>query len=350
MKIKTINLLAIVLALCLFNLSLNVLAAPKNKLNLFIWSEYIDPEIVSAFEKKFDCKVTIDLYEDNESMIAKLAGGGDSLYDLIVPSDYALSVLSNRGLLRTIDKAKIPNFANLDPKFIDQDFDPKNKYSVPYQWGTVGIYLRKKPDQNIDESWSLVFDPNKQPGPFVIIDSMREAISAALLYAGHGVNETDPEKLKAARDLLLDAKNRSIGMDGGVGGKNKVLANNATMAVVYNGDALRGMEEDPETYYFVPKEGGELWIDSLAIPAKSPNLDMAYKFINYILDAEVGAQLSNFNQYGTPNKASLSKIDPEDLKNPAIYPPEEVMKKLQTLKDLGDKTKLYDEIWTQIKG
>lgn len=324
-------------------------AAPKNKLNLYIWSEYIDPEIVKSFEQKFDCKVTIDLYEDNESMIAKLAAGGASTYDIIVPSDYAVPIVAKRGLAQKLDHSKIPNLSNIDPKFLNTPFDPDNQYSAPYQWGTVGIYMRKKPGQEIDQSWALLFDPKKQPGKFVIIDSMREAISAALKYRGHGVNETDPAKLKEALALLAEAKGRSLGFDGGVGGKNKVLSKVVDMAVVYNGDAVRGMGEDSETVYFVPKEGGEIWLDSMMIPAKAPNKAMAEAFINYILDAEVGAQLSNFNQYATPNKAALPKITPEDLANPAIYPPPEVMAKLEYLEDLGDKTKLYDELWTRLK-
>ena len=348
MKYIKAGFLLFIISLSCF--SSKLLAAPKNKLNLYIWSEYIDPEIIKQFEKKFDCKVNIDLYEDNESMLAKLAGGGSSLYDVIVPSDYIVPVLVKRGLVQKLSKEKIPNFANVEQKFANPNFDPGNEYSMPYQWGTVGIYLRKKPGQVVDESWGLIFDPKKQPGPFVLIDSMRESINGALLYTGQKINEVDPVKLKAARDLMIDAKNRSIGFDGGVGGKNKVLSKVANMAVVYSGDAVRGMNEDPETYYFVPKEGGELWIDSMMIPAKAPNSAMAEAFINYILEANIGAQLSNFNQYATPNKAAKTLINPKDLANPAIYPTEEIMSKLEVLKDLGADTKLYDELWTQIKG
>ncbi len=324
-------------------------AAPKNKLNLYIWSEYIDPEIIKSFEKKFDCKVTVDLYEDNESMIAKLAAGGVSTYDIIVPSDYAVPIVAKRGLAQKLDHAKIPNLSNIDAKFLNPPFDPGNEYSAPYQWGTVGIYMRKKPGQEVDPSWGLVFDPKKQPGKFVLIDSMREAISSALKYRGLGVNETDPAKLKEILALLSEAKGRSIGFDGGVGGKNKVLSKVADLAIVYNGDAVRGMGEDPETVYFVPKEGSQIWLDSMMIPAKAPNKAMAEAFINYILDAEVGAQLSNFNQYATPNKAALDKITPEDRANEAIYPSAEIMAKLEYLQDLGEKTKIYDELWTRLK-
>jgi spermidine/putrescine transport system substrate-binding protein len=325
--------------------------AQKNKLNLYIWSEYIDPEIVADFEKKFDCKVTIDLYEDNESMLSKLEQGGVSLYDICVPSDYIVPVLIKRKLVQPLRHENIPNLKNVEPKFANPPFDPGNKYSAPYQWGTVGIYIREEEGKPLEETWGLVFDPKKQPGSFLLIDSMRECFSAALRYLGHSVNTTDPEVLKQARDLLLEAKRRSQGFEGGVGGKNKVLARQTTMAIVYNGDAVRGMNEaaGAGTRYFVPKEGGEIWLDNMLIPAKAPNRDMAEKFINYILDPQVGAKLSNFNQYATPNKAARPFINPDDLKNPAIYPPPEMMPKLEFLKDLGRKTRLYDELWTQVK-
>ncbi len=320
----------------------------ENKLNLYIWSEYIDPEIITDFEKQFNCKVTMDLYEDNESLMAKLEGGGTALYDVVVPSDYIIPAMVARGLISPLNRDQIPNLKNVDDKFLNPPYDPGNKYTAPYQWGTVGIYVRKG-DKPVEESWSLLFDPKKQPGTFVMIDSMRESMSGALKYLGHGVNTTDPAILKKARDLLIDAKKRSDGFEGGVGGKNKVLAKSATLAVVYNGDAVRGMGEDEQTHYFVPKEGGEIWMDNMAIPSKAPNRPMAEKFINYILEAKVGAKLSNFNQYATPNKASKEFITPDDLNNPAIYPTPEIMAKLEFLQDLGSNTKLYDEIWTQVK-
>mgnify|MGYP001610597967 CR=1 FL=1 len=323
-------------------------AAGPCKLNLYIWSEYMDPDIIASFEQKYDCEVTIDLYESNEDMVAKLQGGGTSLYDIVVPGQYMIGPMVQLGLLQPLDHASIPNLANLDDKFANPPYDPGNKYSVAYQWGTVGIYLRKGKGP-IDESWALLFDESQQPGPFVLMDSIREMMGSVLKAQGKGVNSTNIEELKAARDILVAAKKRAQGFDAGVGGKNKVLAKEITAAIVYNGDAVRGTADDPETYYFVPREGGVLWVDNLAMPAKAPHRDAAEKFINYILDPQIGAQLSNFNQYATPNKAAKAFVKPEDLANPAIYPPPAMMEKLEFVEDLGDNNKLYDEIWTQVK-
>jgi spermidine/putrescine transport system substrate-binding protein len=324
-------------------------AAEPCKLNLFIWSEYMDPDIIKKFEAKHSCKVTIDLYEDNESMMAKLQGGGTSLYDVVVPGNYVIPAMAKLGLLAELRHENIPNLKNLDDKFVNPSYDPGNRYSAAYQWGTVGIFLRKKRNRPVDETWGLVFDAKKSHGPFLLIDSSREMMGSALKYMGKSVNTTDPAELKAMAALLTAAKKRSQGFEGGVGGKNKVLAKAVAAAIVYNGDAVKGAKDDPETHYFVPKEGGVIWVDNLAIPAKAPHRDVAEKFIDFILDAKIGAQLSDFNQYATPNRAARELVSADDAKNPAIYPPAEMMAKLEFVNDLGDKNQFYDEIWTQVK-
>ncbi len=322
---------------------------PKQQLNIFIWSEYIDPKITASFEREFGCKVNLDLFEEEESMTAKLAAGGTSLYDIVVPTGAAVSELIQRQLLAPLRHENIPNLKNVDRRFANPPFDPGNRFSAPYQWGTFGLYVRKPKNQVIEETWGLIFDPARQLGPFALIDGARTCFYGALKYRGYSLNSADPKELVEARDLLLDAKKRSLGFEGGVAGKNRVLAKSAAIAMVFNGDAVRGMKEDPETYYFVPREGSEMFLDNLCIPLKAPNRDLAEKFINYILDPKVGAQLSNYNQFATPNQASLEFINPQDRQNPAIYPPEEVMLRLEYARDLGEKQKLYDELWTQIK-
>ena len=268
---------------------------------------------------------------------------------MVVPSDYIIKALVKRTLIQPLNHANIPNIKNVEEMFSNPPCDPGLKHSVPYQWGTVGIYVREPAGKRVEETWGLFFDPAKQPGPFLLMDSVRECFTGALKYKGYSINSVDQDQLKESRDLLLAAKKRSLGFEGGVGGKNRVLAKGCVMAIVYSGDAVRGMGEDKETRYFVPREGSQIWVDNMAVPAKAPHLDMAEKFINFILDAEMGARLSNFNQYPTPNKAAKARINPDDLKNPTIYPPPEVMKNLEFLHDLGENTKLYDEIWTQVK-
>jgi spermidine/putrescine transport system substrate-binding protein len=323
--------------------------AQSSRLNLFIWSEYIDPQIVKQFEKEFGCKVTLDVYEDAESMLSKVQGGGVSLYDVVVPPDHIVPAMVKLSLLAPLRHENIPNLKNLEEKFAGPPYDRANQFTVAYQWGTVGVYLRKRKDQPVEPTWGVFFDKKQQPGSFVLIDSVRDLVGAALKYKGHSLNSTDPAQLKEARDLILDAKRRCVGFDGSVGAKNKVLAKTANAGIVYSGEAVRGTADDAETVYFIPKEGSQIWLDNLAVTAKAPHRDLAEKFINFILDARIGAQLSNFTQFATPNHAARQFIKPGGLNNPAIYPPSEVMTRLEFLEDLGANTRLYDEIWTQIK-
>jgi len=323
--------------------------AANFKLNLFIWSEYIDPGIISDFEKRFDCKITMDFYEDESAMMAKLQGGGAAQYDVIVPPDHIVPALIKLKLVAPLRQDNIPNLRNIDERFASPWYDPSNRFTVPYQWGSLGIYARKTKDHPYEESWALLFDAKEQPGNFLLLDSMRDMLGAALKYQGHSLNATDKPSLIAARDVLVETKKRSLGFEGGVGGKNKVLSKTAVAAIAYSGDGLRGMKEDPETLYFIPKEGSQIWVDNLAICARAPNRTVAERFLNFILDPQVGARLADYNQYATPNKAALAHIRPENLKNPIIYPPSDVMRRLEFLQDLGKETKLYDEIWTQVK-
>jgi spermidine/putrescine transport system substrate-binding protein len=323
--------------------------AETARLNLYIWSEYIDPKILADFEKQFDCKVTIDLYEDAESMLAKVQSGGVSLYDVVVPPDHIVPAMIHLKLLAPLRHENIPNLKNLDEQFVNPSYDRGNRYCVAYQWGTVGIFARQTKDKPLPQTWGIFFDPKLQPGPFVLIDSVRDMLGAALKYKGHSLNSTDPQELKEARDLVLEAKKRSLGFEGSVGAKNRVLARTARAAIVYSGEGVRGVNDDAETVYFIPKEGSQIWVDNLAVLAKAPHRDLAEKFVNFILDARIGAQLSNFTQYSSPNKAALPFVRSQDLKNPTVYPPPELRAKLEVLENLGTKTRLYDEIWTQVK-
>ncbi len=324
-------------------------SAAEAKLNVFIWSEYLDPQVVKDFEQQFACKVTVDVYEDAESMLAKLQGGGTSLYDLVVPPDHLVSTMVKLNLLAPMRPANLPNLKNLDAKFASPPYDRGNKFSVAYQWGTVGILVRPVAGKPVPETWGLVFDAKQQAGRFVLIDSVRDCLGAALKFKGHGLNSTEIPHLKEARDLIIEAKQRAAGFDGSVGAKNKVVAKSVAAAIVYSGEAARAMTDDASLRYIIPREGSQIWVDNLCIPAKAPHRDLAEKFINFVLEAKVGARLSNFLQFATPNAAAKAFIKPEDLKNPAIYPSPEVMAKLEFLEDLGGKTKLYDEAWTQVK-
>ncbi|MSU63641.1 MAG: spermidine/putrescine ABC transporter substrate-binding protein [Pedosphaera sp.] len=322
---------------------------PKQQLNVFFYPDYIDPSVVADFERQFDCKVTMDFFESVQAMMAKLAAGGVSAYDVVVTGHWSLPALIQRGLVAPLRHENIPNFANIGPQFLNPKFDPENRHGAPYLWGTTGIFLRKAKDKPVEETWGLIFDPAKQPGPFLLLEDARHCIGAALLYKGYRMNTVDPKELVEARDLLLEAKKRSLGFATGSATKSRVLAQDAMMAMAYSNDSLRGEVEDGETHYFVPREGGARWLDSLSIPAKASHRDLAEKFINHVLDAKVGAKIANFTRTATANKAALEFINSADRENSGIYPHADVVARLEYDNDLGEHNKLYDEIWTQIK-
>ncbi|WP_117236905.1 polyamine ABC transporter substrate-binding protein [Thermus sediminis] len=321
----------------------------QKELRLFIWSEYIDPAILEAFSKETGLRVRVDLYESNEELIAKLRAGGVGQYDLIFPSDFYVPSLIQLKLVRPLDHAKIPNLKNLDDRFKNPPFDPGNRYSAAYQWGTTGLIYRK---DRVPEprSWAVLFKEPK--APFILMDSPREMLGNVLKYLGYSVNTKNRMEVQRAGQVLLQAKRSRyfLGFEGGVGGKNRVVAGAATYAVVYNGDAIKAADENPSRVAFaIPQEGATLWVDSMMIPARAPNPEGAHRFINFILDPKVGAQLSNFNRFATPNKAALPYINPKDRRNPAIYPSPEAMRRLEYILDLGRDNRIYDEVWTAVK-
>lgn len=333
--------------LCLFGMSSSPLSA--DNLNLFIWSEYIDPQVVAQFEKETGSKVIIDLFEDDAGMVSKLRNGGASQYDVVVAPDHTIPKLAKLELIRPLPRERVHALTNIDVKFLAPPYDPKNTYSVPYLWGTVCLYARVSPTHPVPATWGVFFDPKQQVGPFLLMDGMRDLIGAALKYKGYSLNTTDPRQLKEVRDLLIECKKRSVGFEGGVGGKNKVLGKSVQVAMAYSGDALRGTREDKETVCLIPAEGTQIWVDNLVICSSAPHPELAGRFIEFMLRPEISAKLANVLQYATPNRAARDLVDPAMVKNPAIYPPSEVMGKLEFLKDLGRETRLYDEIWTQIR-
>ncbi|GAO76588.1 ABC transporter substrate-binding protein [Meiothermus ruber] len=325
--------------------------AQNQTLQLYTWTDYIDPSIVRDFEQATGIKVRITYYESNEEMQAKLQAGGVSQFDLVVPSDFIVPVLINLKLLQPLDKSKIPNLKNLDPKFANPPYDPGNRYTVGYLWGTVGLMYRTDIFKTPPASWSVLFNPKEQKGPFTLMDSPREMLGIGQRYLGLSVNNTDPAQIKRVIDTLLTAKqSRNFkGFQGGVSATKLLLANQIVAAVVYNQDALRTAEGNPRYGFTIPREGSTLFIDSMAIPAKAPNPEAAHRFINFILDAKIGARLAEYQQSATPNAAAKKLLKPEMLKNPAIWPTEAQMRVLEFILDQGSNNRVLDEAWTRVK-
>ncbi|GDY13226.1 spermidine/putrescine ABC transporter substrate-binding protein [Planctomycetota bacterium] len=330
-----------------------VAARAADPVNVYMYSEYIDPSIPGEFEKKTGIPVRISTYESQEEMVAKLMAGGSGQYDLLVASDVVVTQLVTLKLVAKLDQSKIPNAKNLWDRFRDPLYDKGNVYTLPYFWGPLGIIYRKdKLPAGKVVSWKLIFDESASIGPFVLMDEMRSMMGCAAIALGKDVNSKDKDEIKTIGQTVLKAKQRKdcLGFDGGVGGKNKVLAGQAALAVVYNGDAVKAMSESADVAFAVPVEGAPCAVDNLLVTSKAKNPAGAHAFIDFLMDAKIGARNADFTQYATPYQASLALVKAENRANAAIYPSDEAMKKLVSLLDLGsDTNRIYDEVWTAVK-
>ncbi len=319
----------------------------RQPLNLFIWSGYLAPDTLKVFEQRFNASVEFDLYDSNEALLAKLESGSAG-YDVIVPTDYMIQILIKRSRLKPIDKGRIPNFdKNLDPRFLNKSFDPSNRFSVPYIWGTTGIGYRKDRVQEPVESWRLLWNP-KYRNKIVMLDDMRENFSASLKLAGFSLNSRVAAEVRQARDLLEQQKPLVRAYNSS--NFQEILASgDAWLVQGYNGQIVRAAQENPNIGYCIPREGTTLSIDSFCIPANAPHAALAHQFINYMLDPETAAAIVNRTCYTVANRAAAPYIKKTLLNNPALFPDEKALARCEIIEDIGQAVLLYDQYWTEIK-
>jgi spermidine/putrescine-binding protein len=317
------------------------------ELNVYIWTNYLPKGVIDDFQRRTGIAVNVDTYDSNEAVLEKLQSGVAD-YDVVVPSDYMLKVLIPQGLVRPLDRSRLPHFGNLDPRFLNQKFDPGNGHSVPYLWGTTGIGYDRRKVQGPVDSWAALFDP-KHAGRILMLDDPREAFGAALKLMGRSINERDPGVLRQAAERLKEQK-RLVRTFNSSDFANLLAAGDVDLAQGWNGEIAEVVSHAPDRLaYVVPKEGGTLWIDNLAIPKGARNLDAAYAFLDYLMEPEVAAKVVDGVHYAGANRAALPLIDAKIRQNPAIYPPQEVLDRCELIEDLGKTTRLIDELWTEVK-
>ena len=308
-------------------------------LNFYNWSEYMDPDLIAAFQDQHGVSVTEDFYPSNEEMHGKI-GVGNSGYDLIVPSDYMVSILISDELIQPIQAAAVPNQANIAERFGDPPYDPGAIYTAAYQWGTTGVGVDTGvTGEDVPHTWGLLFDSGLAEqyglsGKISLLDDPRETVGAALKYLGYSLNSTSADELAEAEAVIANAVSRIAAFDSDQYSELIVMGE-TVVGHGYSGNFLWDFEEGDSTYdYFVPDEGGTIWVDNMAVLADAPHPCTAFAFMNFLLDAENGAQLTNYNWYASPNAASEPHIDQEVLDNPIIYPTD--MSKLEFIEDAGD--------------
>lgn len=324
--------------------------AGSNQVIVYNWGEYIDPEVLTMFEEETGIDVVYEEFETNEIMYPKIQSGAIA-YDVVCPSDYMVQRMIENDLLAEINFDNIPNLKYIDSTYMEQSrqFDPENKYSVPYLFGTVGIlYNKTMVDEPID-SWSVLWDP-KYKDSILMQDSVRDAFGVTLKYLGYSLNSTDLDELEEAKKLLIEQKPlvQAYVVDQV---RDKMIGNEAAIGVIYSGEALYTKQENPDLEYVIPKEGSNLWIDSWVIPKDAKHKENAEKFINYLCKPEIAKMNFDYITYSIPNSEGRKLIEEDWMRESRIaFPDPEDLVNCETFKFLGDENDaIYNQLWREVK-
>lgn len=320
------------------------------KVIVYNWGEYLDPKTIELFEEETGISVTYEEYETNEIMYPKIVSQAIA-YDVVCPSDYMIQRMIENDLLAEINWDNIPNIKNMDPTYMEQSksFDPKNKYSVPYCVGTVGILYNKSMVKEPVDSWDILWNP-KYKDSILMQDSVRDAFAVALKRLGHSINSTEVDQLAAAAEDLMEQKPlvQAYVVDQV---RDKMIGNEAALGVIYSGEAGYTKRENPNLEYVIPKEGSNVWLDSWVIPKNAQNKENAEKFINFMCRPEIALMNFEYLTYSTPNLKAREMIEDEEIRNSKIlFPEPEDLTNCETFQFLGDDVdSYYNELWNKVK-
>lgn len=346
------KLLALLLCGCLSIAALTGCGNSSSKENVvyvYNWGEYLDPETLELFEQETGIKVIYDEFETNEIMYPKVEAGS-SAYDVICPSDYMVNKMIENDLLQEINYDHIPNAkTNIGADYYRtaRDFDPDNKYCIPYCWGTVGILYNKTMVDEPVTSWSILWD-EKYAGEILMQDSVRDAFMVALMMKGYSCNTLDEKELREATDLLIAQKPlvQAYVIDQV---RDKMIGGEAALGVIYSGEAIFTQRENPDLEYVIPEEGSNVWIDGWVIPKNAPNVENAEKFINFMCRDDIALMNFEYITYSTPNVAAQALIEDEEIRNSKIaFPDLSQYDNLEAFKYLGTEgDALYNKLWKE---
>ena len=329
----------------------------SNELYVYNWGEYIDESVIEDFEKETGIHVVYDLFETNEEMYPVIEAGGVA-YDVVCPSDYMIQKMIENDLLAEIDFDNIPNIDQIDPEYMERSkaFDPENKYSVPYTWGTVGILYNDKRLEELGveppDSWLDLWD-ERLAGEILMQDSVRDAFMCALKPLGYSLNSTDPNELEEAKELLIQQKPlvQAYVIDQV---RDKMLGEEAAVGVIYSGEMLYLQElaegKDFNLEYVIPKEGTNLWIDSWVIPKNAKNKENAEKWIDFLCRPDIAKRNFEYITYATPNRGAFELLDEDLQQNKAVFPDWDSLENAEVYQYLGEEAdSLYNELWKEVK-
>ncbi len=334
-------------------------SADGGELYVYNWGEYIDEDVISQFEEETGITVVYDLFETNEEMYPVIEADAVN-YDVVCPSDYMIQKMRENDLLAELNFDNIPNIAQIDPAYMEmsQAFDPENKYSVPYCWGTVGILYNTRLLEELGvpapTKWADLWD-ERLSGEILMQDSVRDAFMVALKKDGYSMNSESKDELEQAKQELIDQKPlvQAYVIDQV---RDKMIGGEAAVGVIYSGEMLYIQDEvanlglDYDLEYVIPEEGTNLWLDSWVIPKNAKNKENAEKWIDFMCRPEIAKANFEYITYPTPNKGAFELLDEEMQNNKAVFPDIDSLKNSEVYKYLGDETDaVYNELWKEVK-
>ena len=329
-------------------LALTGAAQAEGKLSIYHWFEYIPQELLDKFAKEYDVEVTMDTYDSNEALLAALKAGKLGSYDVAVPGDYMVKILNNEGMLDTFEPSELSNFGNIQDQWVDVSFDPGRKSSIPYQWGSTSYSVNRDVYKGPIDSLSVIFDPPEElKGKINVLDTSGETLTLASLYLGIPQCTSDRDQLKALNKLVINAKKdwASFGSDVA---KDVLVSGDAAAGMIWSGFSAKARAEGANIEYAFPKEGYIVWMDNVVLLKDAPNRENALKFMNFLLEPENAAAVTNYAQYISGVKGVDPYLDPEVKNSPESNPP--AGQKGVFVEACPQETQvLYDAIWTNLK-
>lgn len=336
------------LAIALFSLPLITFAQDKI-VNLYAWTGEIPEQVIRQFEKETGIKVNLSTYENNEVMYTKLRATKNAGYDVVMPSGYFVDRMRKQKMLEKLDKNLLSNWKNLNPRFIKLAYDPTSEYSVPFVWGVTGLFLNDHYfAQGSIKKWSDLWNA-RYKNQLLLLDDIREVFSMALLALGYSANDTDPQHIKAAylklKELMSNVK--LFASDTVI---SIVIDEDAQVGMAWNGDAFKAVQENPHIQFVFPQEGFLIWVDNFVIPQNAPHQETAYRFINFMLRSDIAKTVAMETLYSTTNLTAQQQLPPKIKNNPTIYPSNEILRRGEFQKDVGEETlALFEKYWEALK-
>lgn len=326
-----------------------LLAGNRRELNIYNWSGYIPSEVLTRFTKETGIKINYSTFNSNQQLYTKLKADPNIDFDLVVPSNYVVGRMAKEHMLIRLDKSKLSNMKNLEPGLLNRSFDPHNRYTLPYLWGTTSIILnRKYYNANAVMSWDDLWHPRFK-NSLAMTDSARDGFAVAFLTLGYSINDENPAHIREAylklRSLLPNVLNFT-----GDGSQQLFVNEDANIGMIESGDALAVIQENPNFVYRYPKEGAIVWIDNMAIPKGAQHIAEAYRFINFVMRPDIAKMISLGVGFATPNRAAKQLMGPDIRKNPVLYPSADVIKKGHIESAISNKANaLYLKYWELLK-